>query len=120
VAKQKTYNDDEFSIYDGDFANQGGATNNNFIKRGGDDLGSIQCKKGNFIINHDVPDYLNIKSKIDTTSKVNTEILKVEDTANAEYSRQYQLIQKDKQDKLKAYREMLMKIKNDKRTEKVK
>jgi hypothetical protein len=119
VAKQKTYNEDEFSIYDddGDFAQGGTTSNNNFIKRGGD-LANLQGgKKGNFIINHDVPDYSNIKSKIDTTSKVNKEILVEEDNANAELTKQFQLIQKDKQDKMKAYREMIIKMKNDKRTE---
>ena len=40
-----------------------------------------------------------------------------EDTANEELAKKYQQIQKDKQDKLKAYREMILKMKEEKRNE---
>jgi hypothetical protein len=124
VIKPKVINDDEFSIYDDSDINNpsNNANQNNFIKRGGDpnqaSLNNLQgAKKGTFIVNHDVPDYSNIKSKIDTTTKVNKDILEEEDTANEELSKKYQQIQKDKQDKLKAYRDMIVKMKNDKRTD---
>jgi hypothetical protein len=73
-----------------------------------------ELKKG-FVINHDMPDYSNVKSRIDNTNKVNKEILDEEDIANEELKKKYQQIQKDKQDKLKAYRDMINKMKHEKR-----
>jgi hypothetical protein len=83
-----------------------------------DSLNNLQLKqKGQFVINHDTPDYSNVKSRIDNTTKINKDILNEEDIANEELKKQYQQIQKDKQDKLKAYRDMVNKMKSDKRVE---
>jgi hypothetical protein len=96
------------------------ANKNNFIKKSGDinSINRVPEKKGSFISpQYEKFDYGTVKSKIDNTLKVNQEILEQEDTANKELEKKYQQIQKDKQDKLKAYREMILKMKEEKRNE---
>jgi hypothetical protein len=108
VAKPKEIDSDE------DFDDFESGSNKK--KKQNQNLAEIQKKQTNFVLNHDMPDYSNVKSKIDTTSKVNKDMLEEVDTANEELKKKYQQIQKDKQDKLKAYRDMVLNMKQEKRS----
>jgi hypothetical protein len=85
-------------------------------------LGSVVDKKNftgdrNFMIN-DKKDYTGVKPKIDTGIKINKSqvVSTTSETANDELSKKYEQIQKEKQDKLKDYRDLLLKMKKDKRS----
>jgi hypothetical protein len=83
-------------------------------------LNKIQDKKQfqgdrNFTLNHDKPDYTNIKSKIDNTIKVNKEMMGEVEKGNEELAKKYEQIQKEKNEKLKDYRDMILKMKKEKR-----
>jgi len=65
-------------------------------------------------INHDMPDLSGVKSKIDTGLKKTKEIVK--ETGNDELNKKYNQIQKENKDKLKDYREMILKMKQEKRS----
>lgn len=84
-------------------------------------LGQVKDKKNftgdrNFILYNEKQDYSNIKSKIDTTLIINKDISNKNDLANEELARKYQELQKEKESKLKDYRDLILKMKKDKRT----
>ena len=72
-------------------------------------------------LNHDLPNLSNIKSKIDNTLKLPKDIVKepaLEFVNNEELSKKYNQIQKENQDKIKEYKDMVLKMKKEKRNTK--
>jgi len=85
-------------------------------------LGSLKDKKSftgdrNFILN-DKKDYSGVQSKIDTgiRTKASVSIPISDPSVNDELAKKYEQIEKEKQDKLKDYRDLILKMKKDKRS----
>jgi hypothetical protein len=85
-------------------------------------LGSIKDKKNftgdrNFMIN-EKKDYSGIQSKIDTgiRTKASVSIPLSDPSVNDELAKKYEQIEKEKQEKLKDYRDLILKMKKDKRS----
>jgi hypothetical protein len=67
----------------------------------------------NYKINHDIPNLTGVKPKIDTGLKKTNPIQK--ENINEELNKKYKELQKNNNDKLKEYREVLLKLKQEKR-----
>ena len=68
-------------------------------------------------INHDVPNLSGVKSKINTGLKKTTSQVGKE-KPNEELNKKYAQVQKENDVKLKDYRDMVLKMKQDKRSQK--
>jgi len=67
-------------------------------------------------INHEIPDLTGVKSKINTGLRKTGPISK--EIPNEELNKKYKEVQKNNNDKLKEYRDVLLKMKQDKRKNK--
>ncbi len=66
-------------------------------------------------INHEMPDLSLVKSKIDTGSLVKKPKEIIKEIPNDELDKKYNQIQKENQEKLKDYRDLVLKMKQEKR-----
>ena len=93
--------------------NDMGSTFSN-IGKDGSNLNDKKLMERNIQINHDLPNLSGVKSKIDTGLRMNREVKK--EAGNEDLAKKFTQVQKENQDKLKEYRDMILKMKKDKRS----
>lgn len=81
-------------------------------------MDKINQAENKYKINHDGPDLSGIKSKINTTMKKPEKVEK--EKPNEELNKKYEQVQKENKEKLKDYRDLVLKMKQEKRSQKPK